>query len=152
LDTPTVSTLTAMITAELTQQGALNVVGTDIIPGYAASTAACDPACLNTTAAAANARFVVSGDVGRLGDLFVLTLALFDIDTGTVINRVNLQGMGVGALAPAIPAQLKRLTAVVAPPTPAPSAAPTASTAAAPTMLSSSTTRAPLVTPSQRVR
>lgn len=150
MDAPTLSTLNAMIAAEVTQQQRFNVVGTEVIPGYRANNAACDLSCLGTMAAASNARFVISGEVGRIGDVYVLTLALFDIDTGTFINRVNVQGMGIAALTPVLPAQLQRLTAVtsavVAPSVAAAPAAPAPAPAArTPASSTSSAVRSDLV-------
>lgn len=50
-----------------------------------------DDSCLAEVAAAMGARYVVSGQVGQLGRLTVVTLSLFDADAGAAIGRQRVE-------------------------------------------------------------
>lgn len=59
----------------------------------------CDQtSCLLEVAGAMDARFVVHGTLGALGDVVVLTLSAFDTTTASAIGRVVLQEAKVDAL------------------------------------------------------
>ncbi len=62
-----------------------------------------DDSCLGELAGALGARFLIFGDVGKLGSKLMVTLSLFDAEKAQSSSRVLLQGADVDALAQTFP-------------------------------------------------
>lgn len=72
----------------------------------------CDTdSCLGEIAGAMGARFVVFGDLGRLGSTYLLNLRAYDSTTATVIAREHVEAPTLDALRPALARALDRLAA-----------------------------------------
>lgn len=94
IDDATAATLTSLVVQNLAQQPALDVVsGSDIqdmarLAAGREQLADCSgDSCLAEISAALGTRYVVSGQVGTLGALKIVSLSLFDAEAGRVIAR-----------------------------------------------------------------
>lgn len=76
------------------------------------ATMGCDEAsCLAEMASALGARYVIYGRVGRLDDLILLQISLFDASVGKPISRQEAQGMQLRELSEKLPRTLNDLLA-----------------------------------------
>lgn len=72
----------------------------------------CDTAsCLAEIAGALGARYVIYGSVGRLGELLVVQLNLFDSEAGKAIARADARADGEAELAEGVPAAVEKIIA-----------------------------------------
>lgn len=62
-----------------------------------------DEACVQRTAKAMEARFVVSGSVAKVGESFVLSLAMLDVEQGTSLGRAEVKAQTVDGLYDQVP-------------------------------------------------
>lgn len=72
----------------------------------------CDTAsCLAEIAGALGARYVIYGSVGRLGELLVVQLNLFDSAAGKAVARADARAEGEAQLAEGVPAAVDKIVA-----------------------------------------
>ncbi|GEM_PF-4846939 len=70
-----------------------------------------DSSCLSELAGAIGARYVVFGEMGKLGSFFLLTLNLFDSQTAKSVARDTLKVKSIDALVDQVPALIAGLMA-----------------------------------------
>lgn len=101
VDKPTVNTIASLMLVELSKNPGLDVISaSDVkrlaeLEGEKQSMGCADSSCLAELAGAMGARYVVFGDVGKLGKLIILNLNLFDSAKATAVNRTTVQATGV---------------------------------------------------------
>lgn len=104
VDTEARRSITALVTTKLSRRG-LDVVSGEDLRRMAAleaekQEAGCvDESCLAELAGALDARLVVSGFVGRLGDLYVVNLSLFDAKAARAHGRATVEASTIEAIA-----------------------------------------------------
>jgi hypothetical protein len=120
-DAQTATTLTSLVTAELSNDARFDVLSSADVRQVVAFEAekqalGCtdDSSCLAEVAGAMGARYVVYGQLGRLGSIGVLTLNLFDSDKAQAISRSVVQAPDVEQFATKLPAAVASLVADVA--------------------------------------
>ena len=84
--------LSGKIAARLSADPRIEVLSGDDVRGMATldaerQAAGCDDSCLSELAGALDARFVVSGSVGRLGAVYIVNLSIFDAREARSIAR-----------------------------------------------------------------
>jgi TolB-like protein len=57
-----------------------------------------EDACMQTAAKAMEAKYVVSGSVAKVGEGFVLTLSMLDVETGTALGRTEVKAQSIDQL------------------------------------------------------
>ena len=118
-----VSTIQGVIAAAVGDTAAFDVLtGEDVrrlieLEGMK-QTAGCDAdsSCLAEIAGALGARFVVFGDAGRLGDVVIVNLSLFEVERAASVNRQSLRAEKVEALADVVEDGVFELVAPKLPP------------------------------------
>ncbi len=137
IDKPTLGTIASLMLVELSKNPTIEVVSaTDVrrlaeLEGDKQAMGCADNSCLADLAGAMGARYVVFGDVGKLGSLMILNLNLFDSTKAVAVNRVTVKASGAEDLAGKLDAGVRDLVAplfgappvaaastVTAPPTP----------------------------------
>ena len=118
-----VQTIQGVIAAAVGDTGAFDVLtGEDVRRLIALEgmkqTAGCDAdsSCLAEIAGALGARFVVFGDAGRLGDVVIVNLSLFEVERAASVNRQSLRAEKVEALADVVEDGVFELVAPKLPP------------------------------------
>ena len=120
-DVETAKTLTGLVVNSLGRHKALSVVSSEDVRRVVeleadkqAMGCSDDASCLAEVAGALGARYVVYGQVGRLGASLVLTLNLFDPQNGAAVGRVAARAATVEALADQLDPAVDQLVAPVA--------------------------------------
>ncbi len=118
VDRASLSTLTNLVTISLSQHERFDVLASSDVREVVALEAekqaiGCesDASCLAEVAGAMGARFVVFGQLGTLGSLYVLTLNLFDSEAASAAGRVVLKADSLEGLAEKLDAAVARLVA-----------------------------------------
>lgn len=138
-DPGTATTIGGLITSELSADARLDIIGSAEVERLAAlegdrQNAGCaDNSCLAELAGAIGARYVVFGDVGKLGDIVIVQLNLFDSQTAQALTRVTVQANSMSELPRALPPRVRELAA------PLVASTPTSSTSSSMSSTSSST-------------
>lgn len=116
VDRSSLATLTSLVTIALSESGRFEVVSSSDVREVIALEAerqamGCesDASCLAEVAGAIGARFVVFGQLGKLGSLYVLTLNLFDSDAATAASRVVTKGETLESLAEQVDDAVRKL-------------------------------------------
>jgi len=98
VDVETVNIISSLVTANLAQYEALDLVTSSDIKNMASLEAekqsvGCsdETSCLAELAGAMDARYVIFGDVGQLGPLLILSLNLFDAREAKAVSRMVVQ-------------------------------------------------------------
>jgi hypothetical protein len=100
VDPTLVGILTDLLTHELSTNETYEVTSARDMESMVAKNAVdqqlgcSDPRCAVDLAKGAAARFLVSGSVGRLGDLYVISLEIMDLTTVQVVRRVHARVQG----------------------------------------------------------
>jgi hypothetical protein len=116
-DPATATTIGGLITSELSADARLDIIGSAEVERLAAlegdrQNAGCsDNSCLAELAGAIGARYVVFGDVGKLGDIVIVQLNLFDSQTAQALTRVTVQANSMSELPRALPPRVRELAA-----------------------------------------
>lgn len=116
-DAGTTSTIGGLVTSELASDPQLDIIASDDVERLAAlegdrQNAGCtDNSCLAELAGAIGARYVVFGDVGRLGDVVIVQLNLFDSQTARALTRVTVQANSMSELPRALQPRVHELAA-----------------------------------------
>lgn len=148
VDKPTLNTIASLMLVELSKNPGLDVISaSDVkrlaeLEGEKQQMGCADSSCLAELAGAMGARYVVFGDVGRLGSLILLNLNLFDSSTATAVQRTTVQASGVEdlpqKLGPGVRALVAPLfgakTATTEAPAPTPAVATEASSGPSPAL------------------
>lgn len=114
-----VSTITGRIVVTLADVPSLDIVSGDDVRRLAEleadrQTIGCDEAsCLAELAGALGARYVVFGQVGRLGELLIVNLSLFDSEEAQSVGRASAEASNLESLPGAIGPALRKLLAGV---------------------------------------
>lgn len=101
VDKPTVNTIANLMLVELSKNSGLDVISANDVKrlaeleGAKQSLGCADSSCLAELAGAMGARYVIFGDVGKLGSLIILNLNLFDSSKATAVNRTTVQASGI---------------------------------------------------------
>lgn len=118
VDRSALATLTSLVTLSLSQHPRFEVLASSDVREVIALEAekqavGCesDTSCLAEVAGAMGARFVVFGQLGKLGSLYVLTLNLFDSEAATAAARVVTKGETLEALGEGVDAAVAELVA-----------------------------------------
>lgn len=117
--------LSGIIAAAVASDARLDVVTSEDVASLVAlegdrQIAGCDDnSCLAELAGAIGARYVVFGDISRLGDRAVANLRLFDTQTATALKRLSLTAPSLAALGDALRGPLSALGDSILPPAPA---------------------------------
>lgn len=90
-----------------------------------------DNSCLGEIAGALGTRYVVFGSVGKLADLTVLQLNLFDADKAVSVGRQSIKGKDLAALSDEVDPAVAQLLAPLAPNAPVAAAQPKTGASAA---------------------
>lgn len=115
-DRPVAKTIGEMVAVSLSRRSYLDVLtGADVrsIAQMEGDRAALgcegDSSCLAELAGAMGARLVVHGNVGRLGDLYVVTLNVFNAESARAGARTQLEARDLAALAPRVEDAVREL-------------------------------------------
>lgn len=126
-DAATTTTIAGLVTSELSADVRLDIIAADEVERLAAlegdrqNVGCTDNSCLAELAGAIGARYVVFGDVGKLGDVVIVQLNLFDSQTAQALNRVTIQAESMSALPRVLPPRVRELTSpLVSSTTPSP--------------------------------
>lgn len=137
VDEQTVQIVSGLLTVELAALGDLEVIsGTDVrrmmdLEVEKVSLGCSAESCLSEIADAFGTDLVVFGNIGRLGELYILTLNLFETVTAKSKGRISVQTRTIEELPAKLSQELPNLMASVRPPPKAP-AVPIASAQPAP--------------------
>ncbi len=129
-DPATVQTITGLLIVELSADPRLDIISaTDVkklaeLESDKQAVGCVDSSCLAELAGAMGARYVIFGDVGKLGDTVVMTLNLFDSSTTLAVQRITVQAEGIGGLPSALKGKLTPLVQPLLASTTAPDATP----------------------------
>lgn len=103
-DAATATTIGGLVTSELASDPDLDIIAADDVERLAAlegdrqNLGCTDNSCLAELAGAIGARYVVFGDVGKLGDVVIVQLNLFDSQTARALTRVTVQANSMSEL------------------------------------------------------
>ena len=137
VDEQTVQIVSGLLTVELAAMGDLEVIsGTDVrrmmdLEVEKVNLGCSAESCLSEIADAFGTDLVVFGNIGRLGELYILTLNLFETVTAKSKGRISVQTRTIEELPAKLSQELPNLMASVRPPPKAP-AVPIASAQPAP--------------------
>jgi hypothetical protein len=116
-DAGTTTTIGGLVTSELAGDTRLDIIASDDVERLAAlegdrqNVGCTDNSCLAELAGAIGARYVVFGDVGRLGDVVIVQLNLFDSQTAQALTRVTVQANSMSELPRALQPRVHELAA-----------------------------------------
>lgn len=116
IDQGALSMLTELITVELSKRDKLSVLSSSDVREVVAlegqkQAMGCEESasCLAEVADAMGARFVVFGQLGRLGSVYILSLHLFDSEAATAAGRVVTKAATLEALSEQVEDAVERL-------------------------------------------
>lgn len=115
----TVATIASLVSVELAKDARFDVLSAGDVQRMAAFQAdkqalGCkDDGCLAELAGALGATLIVYGDAGRLGDVIVVNLSVFDAKRARAQSRVSIQVHDAGELPARIPGGIAQLMAPV---------------------------------------
>ena len=142
VDKPTLNTIASLMLVELSKNPGIDVISANDVKrmaeleGEKQRMGCADSSCLAELAGAMGARYVVFGDVGKLGTLIILNLNLFDSSKATAVNRTTVQASGAEDLPAKLGPGVRELVAPLFGAT-APLPTPVAATTPAPVSSSS---------------
>lgn len=116
-DAGTTTTIGGLVTSELAGDTRLDIIASDDVERLAAlegdrqNVGCTDNSCLAELAGAIGARYVVFGDVGKLGDVVIVQLNLFDSQTAQALTRVTVQANSMSELPGALQPRVHELAA-----------------------------------------
>lgn len=115
-DPATIQTITGLLIVELSAEPRIDIISaTEVkklaeLEGDKQAAGCVDSSCLAELAGAMGARYVIFGDVGKLGETVVMTLNLFDSKTTQAVQRITVQASdGIGGLPGALKGKLAPL-------------------------------------------
>lgn len=115
VDVETVNIISSLVTANLSQYDAIELVTSSDIKNMASLEAekqsvGCndETSCLAELAGAMDARYVIFGDVGQLGPLLILGLNLFDAREAKAVSRMVVQTKDLGQFPDKLDAGVKK--------------------------------------------
>ncbi len=127
-DAGTTTTIGGLVTSELAGDQRLDIIASDDVERLAAlegdrqNVGCTDNSCLAELAGAIGARYVVFGDVGKLGDVVIVQLNLFDSQTAQALTRVTVQANSMSELPRALQPRVHELAAPLVSSTTSPAA------------------------------
>ncbi len=119
VDAATIATIASLVSVELARDTRYDVLSAGDVKRMTQFSAekqdvgCTDDGCLAELAGALGANLIVYGDVGKLGDVLVVNLNVFDAKKARAESRVSIQVTDPGELPARIPAATKQLIAPV---------------------------------------